>query len=119
MKQSPAKAPTIVGRDRTVVAERTIEFLRHLHPQKTADHVAADTGIAAGTVARWLDRGSAPSAWALLRLLGIYGPEFACAVMDEPPGWVDRAAREERQDRLERRAADIQRQIDDLREGRL
>ena len=92
MKQSPANSTTVVGDERTVVAERTMAFLRRVHPHKTADNVSADTGIAASTIGRWLDRGSAPTSWAFLRLIAAYGPEFACAVMDHPPAWLDRAA---------------------------
>jgi hypothetical protein len=100
MKQSPANSTTVVGDERTVVAERTMEFLRRIHPHKTADNVSADTGIAASTIGRWLDRGSAPTSWAFLRLIAAYGPEFACAVMDHPPAWLDRAARDEESRRL-------------------
>ncbi|MCE4223433.1 hypothetical protein HCU64_06690 [Methylobacterium sp. C25] len=100
MKQSRVNAPTVVGDERTVVADRTIDFLRRLHPQKTAENVAADTGIAAATVARWMDRGSAPNSAAFLKLLGAYGPELLCATMDNPASWIDRACREIRRERI-------------------
>ncbi|TXN26863.1 hypothetical protein [Methylobacterium sp. WL19] len=98
--------------DRTAVQERTTDFLRALYPQKTADNVAADTGISANTIAKWLDRGSAPTSWAFLRLIEAYGAEFACAVMAKPPAWLDRAARDQRNDRLQAQIAKLQSQID-------
>lgn len=85
-----------------------MDFLRRVHPQKTADNVSADTGIATATIARWLDRGSAPTSWAFLKLIGAYGPEFACAVMDEPPAWLSKAAREEERRRIEHQIAALQ-----------
>lgn len=89
-----------------------MDFLRRVHPQKTADNVSADTGIAVSTIARWLDRGSAPTSWAFLRLISAYGPEFACAVMDHPPAWLNRAAREEESRRLRNQIATLQARLD-------
>ena len=98
--------------DRTVVQERTTDFLKGLYPVKTADNVAADTGISPNTITKWLDRGSAPTSWAFLRLLEAYGPDLACAVMTAPPAWLDRAAREQRRERLEAQIASLQSQLD-------
>ncbi|MEX6697971.1 hypothetical protein AB2C67_33790, partial [Pseudomonas aeruginosa] len=86
-------------------------------PMKTADNVSADTGISANTIAKWLDRGSAPTSWAFLRLLEAYGAEFACAVMAAPPAWLDRAARDQKRDRLQGQIASLQAQRDQLDEG--
>ncbi|KAB1079350.1 hypothetical protein [Methylobacterium soli] len=74
--------------------------------------MAADTGISPNTIAKWLDRGSAPTSWAFLRLLSAYGPELACAVMTDPPAWLDRAAREEERRRLEAQIAALQARLD-------
>lgn len=98
--------------DRTAVQGRTTEFLRSLYPVKTAENVAADTGISANTIAKWLDRGSAPASWAFIRLLEAYGPELACAVMAAPPIWLDRAASEQRRERLQAQIASLQSQLD-------
>ncbi|GJD92891.1 hypothetical protein [Methylobacterium iners] len=98
--------------ERTTVQERTTAFLRQVYPTKTAENVAADTGISANTIAKWLDRGSAPTSWAFLRLLTAYGPELACAVMTDPPAWLDRAAREEQARRLRCEIADLQARLD-------
>lgn len=98
--------------DRTAVQERTTDFLKSLYPVKTADNVAVDTGISANTIAKWLDRGSAPTSWAFLRLLEAYGAEFACFVMARPPSWLDRAAREQKHDRLQAQIASLQAQLE-------
>ena len=82
------------------VAARIAMFLRSVHPTKTADNVAADTGIPAKTVAKYLDRGSAPGALAFCRLMQAYGAPFACAAMENPPAWLNAAAREDDQRRL-------------------
>lgn len=98
--------------ERTTVQERTNAFLRRLYPVKTAENVAADTGISANTIGKWLDRGSAPTSWAFLRLLAAYGPELARAVMTDPPEWLDRAAREEERRRLAAQIAALQARLD-------
>jgi DNA-binding phage protein len=98
--------------DRMVVADRIVAFLRHLHPYKTAECVAADTGIRATTVAKWLERGSAPNLAAGFRLIRAYGPEFVCAVMTNPPEWLDAAAREEKRNRLRTAIAALQAELE-------
>lgn len=110
--QSGARAGQHGAAERTVVQERLSAFLIGLYPTKTTDTVAADTGISANTVSKWLDRGSAPSAWAMLRLLDAYGAEFALAVMTKPPAWVCAAAREQKRQRLADQIASLQAQLD-------
>lgn len=100
MGKSHFKSAQIGDGERTVVRERITGFLRQVHPGKTAENVSVDTGISANTISKWLERGSAPTSWAFLRLLSAYGPELACAVMDDPPSWLSKAAREEEQRRL-------------------
>lgn len=112
VEQSSGNALTVVGENRTVVAERLGDFLRAKHPVKTADNVAADTGIQAATVARWLDRGSAPNLWATLRLVGAYGAEVLCALMDQPPASLTLAARAERRTRLLAEITDLEARLD-------
>ena len=111
MGKSHVAAAQVGDVDRTAVQERTTDFLRQLYPVKTADNVAADTGISANTVSKWLDRGSAPTSWAFLRLLEAYGAEFACAVMAKPPVWLDRAAHEQKRDRLQAQIATLQAEL--------
>lgn len=81
---------------RTNVGERVIAFLRQRHPIKTADNVAADSGVPAGTVQKWLDRGSAPSVVHFARLVSAYGPDVAALAFASPPAWLDHAQRTER-----------------------
>jgi hypothetical protein len=82
-------------------AERVAAFLRQRHPTKTAEAVEAYTGIASATVRKLLERASAPSFPTFVRLVLAYGPAFLCAVLDEPPGWLDAAARAEEMAALE------------------
>lgn len=115
MKQSSRTSPTAVGEDRTVVADRVSAFLRAKHPVKTADNVAADTGIPAATVARWLDRGSAPSIPQLGKLVGAYDAEVLCVILDQPPEWMVSRARQQERERLERQIATLRAQIEGVR----
>ena len=119
MKQSPRNATTAVVdsrtgacEDRTVVQDRFSNFLRSKYPIKTADNVAADTGLPAATVQRWLDRGSAPSLWALGKLIGAYDAEVLCATLENPPAWLMAAARQQERERLEREIAGLRARLD-------
>jgi DNA-binding phage protein len=96
--------------------ERVTSFLRARYPTKTAEIVAADTGLQATTIRQWLDRGSAPSFRATLALIAAYGPALlAIAMGDEPPEWLSRAARAERQAELEARLADTAAELEQMR----
>ena len=119
MKQSPRKSPTPVVddrtgacEDRTVVADRVAAFLRAKYPLKTADNVAADTGLPAATISRWLDRGSAPSLWALSKLVGAYDADVLLVILDHPPSWLIDEARRQERDRIERQIATLRAQIE-------
>lgn len=115
MEQSSRNNTTVVGEDRTVVADRISSFLRAKHPVKTAENVAADTGISPATVARWLDRGSAPSIPQLGKLVGAYDAEVLCVILDHPPAWMVSRAREQERERLERQIATLRAQIEGAR----
>ncbi|MCJ2129197.1 hypothetical protein [Methylobacterium sp. E-045] len=112
MRKSQPVPATLGADERTTVGERTTAFLRQRYPTKTAENVAADTGISPNTIGKWLDRGSAPTSWAFLRLLAAYGPELACATMETPPAWLARAAREEDQRRLRAEIAALQARLE-------
>ena len=119
MKQSPRKSPTTVVddrtgacEDRTVVADRVAAFLRAKYPLKTADNVAADTGLPVATISRWLDRGSAPSLWALGKLVGAYDAEVLLVILDHPPPWLMDEARRQERERIERQIATLRAQIE-------
>lgn len=87
------------GKWRTEVAERITTFLREAHPHKTAEHVAAATGEAVSTVEKWLERGSAPSGPALLRLLRAYRWPLISALYDGDVSWLAEQAHAERVER--------------------
>lgn len=80
--------------------ERAVAFVKQLYPSKTADHVAADTGVPSQTVRRWLEGVSKPSWVAFSRLIFAYGPAFLIAVYPKAPKWLDEAHRRERQEAL-------------------
>lgn len=96
--------------------ERVVEFLQGAHPLKTADHVAANTGIPSGTVRKWLEGKALPKSGALIALVGAYGPALlAVAFGNEPPEWLSRAARAERQAALEAEQARIREELAQMR----
>jgi transcriptional regulator with XRE-family HTH domain len=112
MRQSPVSQSHLTLARPTVVADRIIAFLRHVHPVKTVENVAADAGIPGGTVAKWLERGSAPNAAAIFKLLQAYGAPFACAAMESPPAWLSAAAREDEKRRLRAEIAALQARLE-------
>lgn len=86
-------------------------FLRERHPVKTADSVAAETGISANTVAQWFKGNSRPG-WAHTNaLISAYGPEFLAAVCPSCRSWLDPVLQERRQQELERRQAELDQQF--------
>lgn len=94
--------------DRTTVAERVAGNLVARYPSKTADCVAADTGIKAETIQKILNRVSMPSGLVLLRLVAAYGPDFLAACMGSgAPSWLVTAEREKRAAELKARRAAI------------
>lgn len=83
-----------IGRfDGEACPERAVAFVRRLYPSKTADCVAADTGVPSQTVRRWLEGVSKPSWVAFSRLIFAYGPAFLVAVYPKAPKWLDEAHR--------------------------
>lgn len=96
VSQKPSRSRQSDSAARTDVGERVIGFLRHLHPTKTAENVSIESGVPAGTVQKWLDRGSAPSVVHFARLVSAYGPDFLATAFASPPAWLNQAVREER-----------------------
>ena len=81
--------------DAGIVGERVCTYLRKLHPARTADNVAADLGawrIKAATVAKMLERETAPGTLMWLALIDAYGPNFLAAALPKRLGWLDEAA---------------------------
>ena len=95
-----------------IFGARVSDFLRSIHPIKTAACVEADTGVSARTVSKWLEGASSPSGNAYHRLIEVYGPELFVFVSPEAsPASLREAARVCRQARLERAAAAIRSQL--------
>lgn len=82
------------------LGRRIVAFLSSRHPVKTAENVAADTGVPINTVKTWLGRESDPSGRAYVRLWLAYGPEFLAATIEHAPAWLDAAHRAEEAARL-------------------
>lgn len=98
-----------------VFGGRIAEFLRRIHPSKTAANVEAETRISSRTISKWLEGASSPSGNAYHRLIQIYGPElFVFVEPDASPSSLREAARICRQARLERQAAMIHQQLSDV-----
>lgn len=78
-------------------------FLVMKHPAKTADHVAAETGLPVRNVQRWLsDQPSEPSLSNFIRLFVVYGAPLLAASLTECPEWLDDHARLAKLAELER-----------------
>lgn len=77
--------------------EKAVAFIRRRYPMKTAESVAADTGIGAETVKKWLDGSARPSWDGVFALICAYGPAFLAAVLPNAPQWLDEAHRREMQ----------------------
>jgi hypothetical protein len=102
---------------------RISAFLRSRHPLKTAESVAAESGVPRETVASWLKGAARPSGSHFVRLVSAYGPELLAATMRSPPGWLVAAERAERRKALEARLAAVRCELkratdDDARERR-
>ena len=87
--------------------QRCVSFLRAKHPAKTAQAVAADTGLPARTVERWLTLDARPSVAAFARLVAAYGAPFLAAAIPGL-GWVERAASLAAHDGLTREIAALE-----------
>lgn len=98
----------------SIDADGMARFLRSIYPQKTAMHVAADTGLPVESIKNWLNGVSAPGFRATVTLALTYGPEFLTSMVKEKPRWLDRAAREHRQQELERKLESIKAELASL-----
>ncbi len=86
---------------------RCVTYLRGRHPAKTAQAVAAETGLPARTVERWLTFDAQPSVSAFARLVAAYGAPFLAAAIPGL-GWVERAASAAAHDSLTREIAALE-----------
>ncbi|WP_162559738.1 hypothetical protein [Methylobacterium radiodurans] len=95
-----------------IFGERIAEFLRGIHPTKTALCVEAETQISSKTIGKWLEGASSPSGNAYHRLIEVYGPElFVFVSPDASPASLREAARICAQARAERQRDAIEREI--------
>lgn len=105
----------VCSADRLDLATRVDAFLRARYPSKTGEHVSADIGVPATTVQKWMDRGSAPSGLALVKMISAYGPEFLAAVMgDAAPRWLKQSHHAERRAQIADQLAAISAELQSL-----
>lgn len=102
-------------RSSTIVGERVIDFLRNAHPLKTSENVAAETGMSAATISKWMERKSVPGGLAIMRLIAAYGPEFLVAAFPSAPSWLRDASRAYRISYLAQQQEILQREMDELK----
>ena len=90
-------------------------FLRRRHPSKTAEAVAAETGLPAGSVRKWIYGETTPSLSALAVLAESYGAEcLAAAFLGHVPAWLDEAVRVQRRAEYLRQIAETKAKLDRL-----
>jgi transcriptional regulator with XRE-family HTH domain len=95
-------------------ADRLAAFLRGARPTKTACAVAADLGLSARTVEKWMTGEARPNVAAVVALACAYGPEAVAALMRDPPAWLDEAVRLRRRAALDAEMAALQARRDAL-----
>lgn len=95
--------------------DQAVAFVRQLYPTKTADCVAADTGLPVQTVRRWLEGVAKPSWIGFSRLILAYGPAFLMAVFPRQPEWLTEAYQREQLAELEAEQVRIQSKIQALK----
>jgi hypothetical protein len=119
-KARVAVAPDWVG--------RLADYLRKIHPLKTADAVSARCRgqITTEQVRKWLNRGAKPGGEALLWLATAYGPSLLVACfgpcpISATPEWLAIAMKAERVDELGQRLQAMRAELDEAlsrRDGR-
>lgn len=109
---SSGKLCSTAGQD---CGRRLIDFLRETYPRKTAECVAADTGIPATNVAKWLSGASLPGFRAMMALIIAYDIDFWAAVVPNPPACVVRAKADQQIRELEDGIALQRRELEALR----
>lgn len=104
------------SRDGRSLGERVAEFLRRRHPKKTADNVAAETGIPVKTIRTWLQRGSAPDAEGYTALWIAYGPDFLGAIAaGRSPEWLTQVRRANEARQLKAQIAALKNKLQEVR----
>ena len=100
-RQSHVNIGQLSGLNQACVAERVVAFLKQRHPLGTAKCVAREIAVPRDTVAKWIERGSAPNAEALLRLIQVYKTDLLIALLGGAEPWLAMAAWHERRARFE------------------
>ena len=109
----------ITPSDGRTLGERVASYLRAQHPDKTAIYVAAEIGVSAETVRKWLEQNSVPNGRVMLALIRRYRMSFIDNVLGEDAdGWIAELARQEEQERLEAQASAIRHQLALVMDGR-
>lgn len=91
--------------------ELALAFLKERYPAKTADRVAADTGIPANTIAQWLCGNSSPRWKHTMALIGAYGADFLWAASPDSRVWLGPVRKLEELRRLQLQRVQLDRQI--------
>lgn len=81
-------------------AELLSEFLEGMYDTKPIDRVSADTGIAWGTVKKYVEGRATPNLPHCLRFVAAYGPEYLVAVLPNAPKWLRQAHRDQQEEKL-------------------
>ena len=84
-------------------------FLRRQHPTKTAQCVAALTGLPADSVKKWINGEVQPSGRAMLAMVCAYGPEFIAAAVRNAPEWCNQDLRAAKIAKLKQEIAELER----------
>ncbi len=114
--QPRASVHEFESRDGLSLGERVSAFLRRLHPIKTADNVAVETGIPVNTIKTWLQRGSAPDAEGYTALWVAYGPDFlAAAAANRSPEWLAQARRAQEAKHLKAQISALEHKLSKVR----
>ncbi|ACL62093.1 hypothetical protein [Methylobacterium nodulans] len=71
------------------------------------------------TATKWLSREALPNGRTLLLMICVYGPEFLAACLRDPPEWLQIAATEADQRRLEAKLAAVKAQLERRRRWRI
>lgn len=87
--------------------QQLADYLRGRFPFSTAKLAAAELGVPTRTVESWLALKASPGFARSLQMVSLWGPDFLCAVLPEPPDWASEAKARAELEALEVRSATI------------
>jgi len=112
-QRSPSRTTSVAKfRHLSANPEAVADFLLARHPAKTAEAVAAETGMSLAAARKLLERRAGCSFVNFVRLVGAYGPAFLVAVMPAVPDWLDEAARAEERRALQHEIESLKRRLE-------